>query len=96
MVSQEIKNSVSLVVLFGVYLLCSIRYFPGNAMKTLVETVLQIVSVAPLPGGATLILVNFLQRSAEQKMPWDRMARIYLTIGLMVEFIFGVHHYLKS
>lgn len=96
MVSQKSRNSVSLVVLLGVYLLCSLRYFPGSALKTVVETLLQIVTVAPIPGGATLILVNFLQRSAKEKMPWDRMARIYLTIGLMVEFIFGVHHYLSS
>lgn len=96
MVSQKSKNIVSLVVLTGVYLLCSLRYFPGNWAKTAVETMLQVVTVAPLPGGATLILVSFLQRSAEQKMPWDRMARIYLTIGLMVEFLFGVHDYLGS
>lgn len=95
MVSQKNKNMVSLIVLLGVYLLCSLRYFPDNALKTVVETLLQIITVAPLPGGATLILVNFLQRSAEQKMPWDRMVRIYLTIGVMVEFIFGVHNYLK-
>ncbi len=91
---KEINNTFSLLVLTGVYVLCSLRYFPGNVIKTAVETVLQIVTIAPLPGGATLVLVNFLQRSAGQKMPWDRMARIYLTLGLMVEIIFGVHDYL--
>jgi len=87
---------MSLTALLMGYLLCSLRYFPGNWTKTAVETALQIVTIAPLPGGATLILVNFLQRSAAQKMPWDRMVRIYLTIGLMVEFLFGVHDYLGS
>jgi hypothetical protein len=91
---KEIKSYISLLVLTGVYLLCSLRYFPGNWMKTVVESVLQIVTIAPLPGGATLVLVSFLQRSAGEKMPWDRMVRIYLTLGVMVEILFGVHDYL--
>ena len=91
---KEMKNLLSLLFLAGVYLACSMRYFPGNILKTAMETVLQIVTIAPLPGGATLVLVNFLQRSAGQKMPWDRMVRIYLTLGVMVEILIGVHNYL--
>jgi len=91
---KEMKNVLSLLFLMGFYLACSMRYFPGNILKTAVETALQIVTIAPLPGGATLVLVNFLQRSAGQKMPWDRMARIYLTLGVMVEILFGIHDYL--
>lgn len=91
----EIKNSLSLLGLAGAYVLCSLRYFPGNLLKTAVETVLQIVSIAPLPGGATLLLVSFLQRSAGQKIPWDRTLRIYLTLGLMVEILYGLHDYLS-
>ena len=91
---KEKSNVLSLLLLAGVYLGCSMRYFPGNGMKTAVETLLQLVTIAPLPGGATLILVNFLQRSAGQKMPWDRIARIYLTLGVVVEILFGVHDYL--
>ncbi len=88
------KDLLSLSALAVVYVVFSLRYFPGNILKTALETLLQVVSVAPLPGGATLILVNFLQKSAGQKMPWDRMVRIYLTIGVMVEILFGVHDYL--
>lgn len=91
---KETRNVLSLLVLAGVYFMCSLRYFPGNILKTAVETALQIVTIAPIAGGATLVLVNFLQRSAGQKMPWDRMARIYLTLGVMVEILFGVHDYL--
>lgn len=91
---KEFRNRFSLLAVVAVYVLLSLRYFPGNAAKTALETLLQIVSIAPIPAGATLILVNFLQRSAGQKMPWDRMARIYLTIGVMVEILFGVHDYL--
>lgn len=91
---KEKSNVLPLLLLAGVYFGCSTRYFPGNGMKTAVETLLQIVTIAPLPGGATLLLVNFLQRSVGQKMPWDRIARIYLTLGVVVEILFGVHDYL--
>lgn len=91
---NERKKWLSLSLLGGVYLLCSLRYFPGNVWKTAVETALQLVTIAPLPGGATLVLVNFLQRSAGQKMPWDRMVRIYLTLGLMIEILIGAYVYL--
>ncbi len=91
---MKVREWFSLVVLAGGYLLCSVRYFPGLPAKTAAETLLQIVSVAPLPGGATIILVNFLQRRAGQKMAWDRMLRIYLTVGLMVELLYGLHDYL--
>ncbi|MDD5757670.1 MAG: hypothetical protein PHI06_01150 [Desulfobulbaceae bacterium] len=93
---KERSNVWPLLLLAGVYILCSLRYFPGNVLKTAVETVLQIVTIAPIPGGATLVLVSFLQRSAGDKMPWDRMVRIYLTLGIMVEILFGVHDYLGN
>ena len=94
---KEIKKIVPLLVMAGVYVVFSLRYFPGNAMKTALETVLQIVSLAPLPGGATILLVTFLQRSAGQKMPWDRIARIYLTLGIMLEILLGFYdYYLKA
>ncbi len=90
---KEIKKLLPLLALAGVYVLCSLRYFPGNAAKTALESALQIVSVAPLPAGATILLVTFLQRSAGQKMPWDRMVRIYLTLGIMLEILLGFYDY---
>lgn len=94
---KEIRKSWSLVALAGVYVLFSMRYFPGNAAKTALETAIQIVSVAPLPIGATLLLVSFLQRRAGQKMPWDRVVRVYLTLGVMLEIFLGFYdYYLKA
>ena len=90
------KEIISLIILAGVYLLFSLRYFPDDFVKTAVETVLQILKVAPLAMGGTILLVSFLQRTSGQKLLWDRVVRIYLTLGVMAEFIFGVYDYLKS
>ena len=81
-------------MLTAFYLLCSLRYYPGQAARTLLETALQILTIAPLPAGATMLLVGFLQKSAGERMPWDRVARIYLTLGVIIEFFFGLYDYL--
>jgi len=94
---KESKKILPLLALAGVYVLFSMRYFPGNVAKTALETALQILSVAPLPIGATLLLVGFLQRRAGEKMPWDRVARLYLTLGVMLEIFLGFYdYYLKA
>nr|MBF0223385.1 hypothetical protein [Desulfobulbaceae bacterium] len=92
---KKLKEKASMAILILVYLLLSFRYFPGNFLKTGVETLLEIFSVAPLAGGATLLLVTFLQRTSGEKVPWDRSLRLYLTVGVMAEFVFGVYHYLS-
>lgn len=91
---KKIKESVALFALGFFYVLCSVRYFPDKVLKTVMETLLQIVTTAPLSIGATLIVVSFLQRASGEKMPWDRVLRMYLTFGIMVEIFFGLHDYL--
>jgi hypothetical protein len=92
---KNLKEKVSLVVLVLVYIVVSFRYFQGNIAKTGIETLLEVFTVAPMAGGATLLLVTFLQRTSGEKVPWDRSLRLYLTIGVMIEFVFGVYHHLS-
>ncbi len=88
------REVLSLIVLIVVYVLFSFRYFPEDSLKTAVETLLQILKVAPICMGGTILLVTFLQRTSGQKLLWDRVVRIYLTIGVMAEFIFGMYDFL--
>ena len=92
---KNFKEKASLVLLTVVYMVLSLRYYPGNISKTSVETILELLSVAPLAGGATILIVSFLQRTSGEKVPWDRSLRLFLTVGVMAEFIFGVYHYLS-
>lgn len=92
---KKLKEKVSLALLIAVYIVLSFRYFPGNVSKTGIETLIEILSVAPLAGGATILFVSFLQRTSGEKVPWDRSLRLYLTVGVMAEFVFGVYHYLS-
>ncbi len=84
------KESISLGFIILVYLLCSVRYYPGNILKTLVETVSQILTIAPVTVGGTILVVSLLQHSLKAKIPWDRRIRLFLTIGIIVEVLFGI------
>lgn len=92
---KNLKENASMAIVVVIYFVLSFRYFPGNFTKTGMETLLEILSVAPLAGGATLLIVSFLQRTSGEKVPWDRSLRLYLTVGVMAEFVFGVYHYLS-
>lgn len=90
---KKLKESISLGIISLVYLICSIRYYPGNIPKTLLESIMQILAVAPLTIGGTFVIVSLLQRSMGAKIPWDRILRIFLTIGIIVEFIYGIYNH---
>ena len=74
------------------YLVASVRYFPGRPDQTLIATGRELLAVGALAAGGTLLLVSFLQRSSGERLPWDRVARIFLTGGLCLEVFLALHH----
>lgn len=92
---QTMKHRFFLVLLGVIYLMTSLRFFPGQAMKSLVETLIHLFSVAPIILGATLLLVSVLQRLVGDRLPWDRVVRLYLTMAILLECILGLSHYFE-
>ena len=92
---QKTRERISLSVLAVVYLLASVRYFPGRAMASMVETLIHVLSVAPINLGATLIIVSFLQRQIQERLPLGRTLRFYLVVAICLEFILGLAHYFE-
>ena len=88
------KEKITLFVLLLTYLLCSIRYFPGQWQHSLLATLRQMLVVAPIAVGMTLIAVSFFQRLAGEKLPGERVLRIFLMLGIIGEFFFGLADYL--
>lgn len=78
----------------AVYLLCSLRYFPGQPVATITNTTLHLLTVAPFLVGAILIFSSFYKKTTGETITWPRMARIYLTLGIIVEFFMGLYNYL--
>ncbi|MCK5227976.1 MAG: inner-membrane translocator [Desulfobulbaceae bacterium] len=93
---KTVKEKITLVVLIVIYLLCSMRYFPGRSVDTLIETLKHILSVAPYNIGVTLLAVTVYRKLLGERLPWDRVARIFLTAGIVLEFFFGLYHYLGT
>lgn len=83
-----------LFVMTAVYLLCVVRYFPGRLHDSLLATGAHLLTAAPVTVGATILAVSVLQRMGEGRLPWDRVLRVYLTFGIIVEFFFGLYFYL--
>jgi hypothetical protein len=90
---QTIREKFSLAVLAVVYLLASIRYFPGRPLHSVVETLTHVLSVAPITLGATLLIVAVLQRLVKERLPLDRSIRIFLVAAICLEFILGLAHF---
>ncbi|HIJ89767.1 MAG: hypothetical protein OEV89_02815 [Desulfobulbaceae bacterium] len=92
---QKIWEHISLAILVVVYLLASVRYFPGRAMHSIVETMIHVLSVAPINLGATLLIVALLQRLVKERLPFSRSLRFYLVVAICLEFILGLAHYFE-
>ncbi len=90
---KKLKGSISLGITTLVYVIVSIRYYPGNILKTLTKSIIQVASIAPITVGGTIIIVSLLQHSLGAKLPWDRTLRIFLTIGIIAEFLYGLYNY---
>jgi len=93
---KSLKDRITLILLLGVYAMVGLRYVPNNLGRTVTETLLNLANVAPLTIGGTILIVSFMQRTLSGKLPWDRIARIFLTLAIMTEFFFGLHDYLNK
>ena len=89
------KDPFILAILFVVYLLCGIRYFPEQPQKTLYNTALHLLTIAPFIIGSLLIINSLIKRAAGEKLSVVKIARIYLAIGITIEFFLGIYNYLK-
>jgi len=93
---KKIREYLTLIFWVVVYLLCSYRYLEGRLFNSLVASLVHILSVAPFVIGLTIIIVVFLRNTSGERLPLDRTIRVYLTIGIITEFFYGLHDYLSS
>ena len=98
---RKIREQISLAILVVVYLLASVRLFRANdtgpvlVMKSIVETLIHLLSVAPISLGATLLIVAVLQRLVKERLPFSRTLRLFLVTAICLEFILGLAHYFE-
>lgn len=90
---RKIKENISLLFTGVAYLVFNLCYAPGLPLDSAVATGKQLVTTSPAVLGFTILLVVFLQRMAGERLPWDRVLRIYFTVGIIVGFLYGLNDY---
>ena len=90
---SAIKKNISLGLVICAYLLFNLRYAPESLVTTFKSTLIQILMTAPFVVGLTILAVSFMQRSTGERLPWDRIARIYCTLGIIIGFFYALNEY---
>ena len=93
---HAIKKNISLVAVIIVYLLFNFRYSPGSFAYSIKSTLIQLLLTSPFVVGLTILVVSFMQRSTGERLPWDRIVRIYCTLGIIIGFFYALNEYWLS
>lgn len=94
--TSPVKRYLALFVLFLVYLLCALRYYPGRPLDTFWATLEHLLASVPFSLGGTLLFVPLFTKTAGCRPPMNVVVRLFLTIGICIEFFFGLYHYLAT
>ncbi len=90
---SAIKRNISLGLVICAYLLFNLRYDPESLSATVISTLTQLLMTAPFVVGLTILVVSFMQRSTGDRLPWDRIVRIYCTLGIIIGFFYALSEY---
>jgi hypothetical protein len=90
---HTIKKNISLAAVIIAYLLFNFRYSPESFIYSMKSTLIQLLMTAPFVVGLTILVVSFIQRSTGERLPWDRIARIYCTLGIVIGFFYALNEY---
>ena len=90
---NKIKKNISLAIVIIVYLLFNFRYSPESVLLSIKSTLVQLLITSPFVAGLTILIVSFLQKSSGKRLPWDRIIRIYCTLGIIIGFFYALNEY---
>ena len=94
---HAIKKNISLGIVIAVYLVFNFRYSPESFIHSVKSTLVQLLLTSPFVAGLTILVVSFMQRATGERLPWDRIIRIYCTLGIIIGFFYALNEYwLKS
>ncbi len=90
---QTLREKITFVLTALAYLVFHIRTGPTLGAM-IAGTVEQLLTTAPYCIGFTFVLVVIIRYMHDGKRPaWDRIARIYFTIGILFAFYFALYEY---
>lgn len=90
------RERITLVLLVAALaLFCPVRYHPGQLALTVVETLNETLPLASFVTGATICIVYFVQKVIGERLPWNRILRIFLVTGISIELFYALYHFLS-
>ena len=89
-----LRDKLSLILLIVFFLLCNGWYSPAGWRDSLLRTFIHIVKLAPFGIGLTLVISSILRRITRERLGMEQVIRIYLAIGIVVGFFFGLYDHL--
>ena len=90
---SKLGKNFSLAAVIAAYLLFNFRYAPDSLIASVKATLMQLLTTAPYIAGLTILLVAVINKMAGDRLPWDRIIRIYCTIGIFIGFFFAMSEY---
>lgn len=90
---SAIRKNISLGLVICAYLLFNLRYAPESLLSTVKSTLIQLLMTAPFVVGLSILVVSFIQRSTGDRLPWDRIVRIYCALGIIIGFFYALNEY---
>lgn len=89
----SIREKITLVLTALAYLLFHLR-LGADVMATVQHTLLQMLLTVPYALGFTYIVAVVFRRLAGKGwLPWDRLLRIFFTVGILFAFFFALYEY---
>ncbi|MDH3348841.1 MAG: hypothetical protein OEM02_12190 [Desulfobulbaceae bacterium] len=88
---KSLLEKISFIVTGLIYFLFHLRlgHTPG---ETTLETAAQLLGTFPYAAGFTYLTLLFIRYTAnDQWPPWDRIARIFFTIGMVFGLLFALY-----
>lgn len=89
----SIRDKITFVLTALAYLLFHLR-LGASALEIVSGTLRQMLMTAPYALGMTYIVaVVFRRLSGKGWLPWDRLCRVFFTVGILFAFFFALYEY---
>ncbi len=90
---KTLREKITFILTALAYLVFHIRTGPTLGAM-IAGTIEQLLTTAPYCIGFTFVLVAIIRYMHDGKRPpWDRIARIFFTIGILFAFYFALYEY---
>lgn len=90
---KTLREKITFILTALAYLLFHLR-LGADLHATLMGTAYQLLLTAPYALGFTYIVaVIFRRLSGKGWLPWDRLLRVFFTVGILFAFFFALYEY---